>query len=354
MHTLFYSILHFFTDGLCAFAMFSRFSGSPSWYLSILLYDFCAFVLQMPFGAVIDRLKERMPEKAGKLPFFCAPLGGVLTVLGAYTHPVVLGIGNALFHVGGGVGTIEEDRRKGLRGQALGIFVAPGAMGLFLGAWFGKRISRNASLLSCAVTAAIYLLIFLVFEVLSEKRKETMPVSGGKKGGMLSLSFMALLAAALCFIVVVIRSYAGFAVTFSWKTGFLMSFLATAAVVLGKIAGGILAARFGMVRTMTASLILSGVCYWFSGTAVFGILALFFFNMTMPITLYLLAERFRGLEGFSFGLLTVALFLGFLPVYLGYPVPVQPSVLGLIASLAALAMLFSAAVLLKRERGRVS
>ena len=60
MQTFFYSILHFMTDGLCAFALYSRFAGNERWALYILIYDFCAFVLQMPFGAVWEKTNRRI------------------------------------------------------------------------------------------------------------------------------------------------------------------------------------------------------------------------------------------------------------------------------------------------------
>ena len=41
------------------------------------------------------------------------------------------------------------------------------------------------------------------------------------------------------------------------------------------------------------------------------------FNMTMPITLVLLYRTFPKWPGISFGLLTFALFIGFLPSYFG-------------------------------------
>ena len=50
---------------------------------------------------------------------------------------------------------------------------------------------------------------------------------------------------------------------------------------------------------------------------VCGALALFCFNMSMPITLFALAQAMPGCKGFSFGLLTFALFLGFLPACFG-------------------------------------
>ena len=50
-----------------------------------------------------------------------------------------------------------------------------------------------------------------------------------------------------------------------------------------------------------------------------GVAALFLFNMTMPVTLWAMVQLLPGAKGFSFGLLTFGLFIGFIPVYLGCP-----------------------------------
>ena len=355
MKTFFYSILHFLTDGLCAFALYSRFAGNEQWALYLLFYDFCAFVLQMPFGALVDALKTRLPEKAVELPFYCALSGAVLTVAGAFLHPVVLGVGNALFHVGGGIGTITEDREQRLEGAALGIFVAPGAMGLYLGTVTGQLHDSAWSLRALLVIAAVYLLLFLAFGLVSRKREreeENIKLRGRDRVSAPSrkVTWPAVGAAALCFLVVMLRSYVGFAVVFSWKTGFLWGFFCTLAVVLGKMAGGLLAARFGAEEVMTVSLVLAALGYLFSGVPAGGIAALFFFNMTMPVTLYLIADRFRGLEGFSFGLLTVALFLGVLPTFFGAPYLLPGGWLGAAVSILSLILLRVSVRLLERKK----
>ena len=354
MQTFFYSILHFLTDGLCAFALYARFSESGNWAQVLLFYDFCAFVLQMPFGAVMDLLRMRIPEKAERLPFACALSGGVLTVAGAFLHPVILGIGNALFHVGGGIGTIREDRENRLDGAALGIFVAPGAMGLYLGTVFGQYYDAGWNARVLPLIAAVYLLLFLVFRLASGRREKERAAGTGpdRRPGAEPLRKTgrpAVFAAALCFLVVVLRSYTGFAVVFPWKEGFWPGFFCTLAVVLGKMAGGLLAARFGAEPVMTVSLVLSALGYCFSGTPAAGIAALFFFNMTMPVTLYMIADRFRGLEGFSFGLLTVALFLGVLPTFFGGAALMPGRLLGAAVSLLSLLMLLAAARLLRKD-----
>ena len=138
--TMLYSLLHFLVDGICAWGMLGRFRG----FDAILLYNFCAFVLQLPLGAVLDRFGGR------RTPMVFAAAGCGLTLLGACTSPLLLGLGNALFHVGGGVDVI----RDGGKCEKLGIFVAPGAMGLFLG---GLLAGRSLPLLPVLILMAALL-----------------------------------------------------------------------------------------------------------------------------------------------------------------------------------------------------
>lgn len=123
-------------------------------------------------------------------------------------------------------------------------------------------------------------------------------------------------AAASLLAVVIFRSLLGLAANLPWKTDF--GLLAVCAVAGGKAAGGYLADRFGMFPTATASLCLSAICFLGGNHPVAGLGALFLFNMTMPLTLWAMARLFPGMKGFSFGLLTFGLFLGFLPVYFGW------------------------------------
>ena len=88
-------------------------------------------------------------------------------------------------------------------------------------------------------------------------------------------------------------------------------------VVLGKTLGGAAADRFGAVQSGCLSLIAAGICFYFSSNAAVGLAALLLFNMSMPITLHGMIKILPKRKGFSFGLLTFALFLGFVPSYLG-------------------------------------
>ncbi len=94
----------------------------------------------MPFGATLDIIqKKKKYSNIALVPCLTVVIGVLFTILGTLTHPAILGIGNALFHIGGGVGTIQADHANHWRGKGLGIFVAPGALGLYLGTLAAKN-----------------------------------------------------------------------------------------------------------------------------------------------------------------------------------------------------------------------
>ena len=303
--TMLYAVLHFLVDGVCAWAMLGRLGGGME---AFLLYNFCAFALQLPLGAVLDRLGGR------KMPLLFAGAGCVLTLVGAWVHPAVLGLGNALFHVGGGVDVI----RDGGKCEKLGIFVAPGAMGLYLG---GLLAGYSLPMLPVLIGMALLLLPL-------RGREESFPEPSQRSPVPLALC---------CFAVVVLRSFVGFQVVFPWRIGWL-AFAAVAAVVLGKMVGGVLAVRFGMKQTTLLSLSMAALGFCLGAIPVFGLLALLCFNMTMPLTLYALWRRFPRYPGTVFGSLTLALFLGFLPAAFGVKLPIG----GVFGSILSLLLLWKA------------
>lgn len=327
MNTIIYAAMHFVVDFICAWSMFIFFREGSGGYENLLIYNFCAFALQMPLGTLLDLLRAGGADRLrGLLPKLWAILGAVLTLIGAMIHPALLGLGNALFHVGGGMDVIAEDFEKNHGGRNLGVFVAPGAIGLFLGTSLGKGEGTLTALLAGAVVLTVLALVLL-----AGKRNHCYTLPEKDAGG--------LLLGLCCFAVVILRSLVGMSVTFSWKTGMLFGWLAVTAVALGKMAGGFVAARFGFGRTICGSLILAAACFLLGEIPAFGLAALFFFNMSMPVTLYLLARQLPRMPGFSFGLLTFGLFLGFLPVYARIELPLSGGVLGAMGSILSLLLL---------------
>jgi FSR family fosmidomycin resistance protein-like MFS transporter len=257
-----YSIAHFLVDFACAFLMFRSIAESPNWHLCVLLYNFCAFAMQMPLGILADKWDRN---------HLLAALGCIL-VAAAY----------------------------GLR------HIPVAAAGLIVAIYRaqGGSFPKNASF----------------------------SLDNGASKPMV-------FAAACLFIVVCLRSYVGLTLNFPWKnTGFWGTALACA-VVLGKTAGGFAADLFGVGRTAFFSLGMAAALFLLPRMPLAGVAAVWLFNMTMPITLWVMAKIYPGAKGFSFGLLTFGLFLGFLPVYFGVDVPTNapwPFALGAVASLALL------------------
>lgn len=379
--TALYSILHLLVDGVCAMAMFGTFIPQDGGYFYILLYNFCAFALQMPFGVVLDALHAREEgrnrdvsfrhAKAGKkdvdFDLMTAFIGVLCTIAGAVTHPVVLGIGNALFHVGGGVGTIRDRRAGTMRedgdesdcrgrygGNAgnvlikrLGVFVAPGALGLYLGTTLAQNGGWNSWFLGVSALMLLLCAGMLCFRLRRPASGSDIP---GKRQHAQPDQRNVFRLTVCCLLVVILRSYIGMAVSFPWKTGVLIGGFSVLAVVVGKMAGGFLSAWRGSFRTAAVSLILAAICYLFSSVMPLGLAALFLFNMTMPITLYWMICAFPQMPGFAFGCLTFALFLGFLPGYLGVQPAWAGNVIGGAGSILSLLLLTAGIGKSRRER----
>lgn len=295
-----YALAHFLVDFSCAGALGWCIQKSDDPAALLLIYNFCAFALQMPFGILADHYgRSHQMAAAG-----CALIA--LAVLAPHPMAVAIagGVGNSLFHIGGGTAVLRENPGRAL---PLGVFVSPGAFGIFLG-------TIAAVVLPPAVlTAAMFFLAFVLMRFCGTKRladKSPQKIAGAASSCMIVLSGL------LLFAIVCLRSFAGMGMAFDWKTG-AWSAAAAAAVVLGKAFGAAFAERMGLWRASACSLALSAGLFLFCDNPFCATLAIALFNVTMPVTLLALAILMPGQEGFAFGLLTFALFLGFLPTALG-------------------------------------
>lgn len=303
-----YALVHMAVDLSCAFLVYTYVLGGEQWYLWLLLYNFCAFALQMPIGAAADRLDRNSCVAVGG----CAGvLAGLLLGIAGFPAgaAVVAGIGNACFHVGGGIDVLNRSER---RAAPLGIFVAPGALGIFLGTMLGRA----------GTEAAVWiggLLILSVVVIRAAAGREKLWLSSGNAPFSFSVPSGRTLMAAACFLAaVILRSYSGMIQNFPWKETLVGSGLILAgAVVLGKMAGGVLADKLGIQRIAYRSMCAAAVGFLCLVYPAAGILAVFFWNMSMPLTLWAVSKVFPGAKGFGFGLLTFGLFVGFCPAWLG-------------------------------------
>lgn len=324
---LVYSATHFLVDFACAFLVFRGIVHTPDSYLCILLYNFCAFAVQMPLGILADKLNRN---------YIFAVVGCIL-VGAAYgllsvpvTAVIIAGLGNAMFHIGGGIDVLNISESKC---ASLGVYVSPGAWGIYFGSIFG----RGDDLTAVPVVLALFAAAGLILAIYKAQR------GAYPKNAAFSLSNVAsrqvILAAACLFLVVCLRSYVGLTLNFPWKSAGYWGLALVCAVVLGKTAGGLAADRFGVMKTTFISLTVAALLFLFPQMPLSGVTAVLLFNMTMPVTLWVMAKIFPGAKGFSFGLLTFGLFLGFLPVYLGINVPPDASWSFALAAVASLVLI---------------
>lgn len=292
------SAAHFWMDLSCAVLLLHRFSVEADFQQLLLFYNFCAFALQMPFGLLADRLCRDGLLAAGgcALTALAFLLPGLAAVLAA-------GIGNALFHLGGGRYMLNDSQSSA---APLGIFVAPGAIGLFLGIRWGAGAAQIW--LAPAVLACFAAVFLFRFRTIGTGMASPVQLDGRSLSRLLPL-----------FLVVVLRSYMGMNQAFAWKGSGLWWLWLLLALALGKAAGGFLLDFVGQARAAAFSLLPAAALYLLCRLPLPGTLAVFLFNMTMPVTLFAAAQLTPGAKGFAFGLLTFGLFLGFLPSYFAWP-----------------------------------
>jgi FSR family fosmidomycin resistance protein-like MFS transporter len=296
-----YGITHALVDAGCIMLLLGGIDVREDLLVYILLYNILAFGLQLPLGWISDRLHQPVP----------AAIAGVLLVslsLMLFLYPLaailLAGLGNALFHIGGGTIALNLKPEK----AALpGVFVAPGGIGLFAGALILKLYGYHPLIFAIALLGMGALILIV------RSRQVFYAASKEKLGNTIELAILLLL------ITICIRSMVGLSVEFPWKSNQFLLVILTASIALGKSLGGFMADYFGWIKIAVGGLMISSILLVFGQQSAFaGITGLFFFNLTMPVTLVAISNMLPGRPGFSFGLTTLAIVAGVLPSFVSY------------------------------------
>jgi len=286
------SAAHFFVDAVCAAVL----GDSGAGFGEVVMYDTLAFSTQCVTGLIADRhLRKADMIAAASCSLVAAAWAAPA---GAVARAAAAGIGNSFFHTSAGAAVVSESEKKA---SPLGVFVAPGSIGLTLGTLFPSFGTLfMAGLVICAVLLAV-----LQGSADGRPRTETEPDADPHREDMAVLL--------LIFAAVAVRAFGGSSAVFSWKNGAAASIILTLAVFAGKTAGGFIADRTD-VRLLTAvSVTLSSLLVAFGGDSpVLSLLGQFLINLTMPVTLWLMYLALPGSPGFAFGLAAAALWPGVL------------------------------------------
>lgn len=339
--TFAYALCHFVVDFACVSTMLcsvSRVLGESGQdslelvALSILLYDVVAFALQLPVGIALDKLDKN--STAALLSYMLIGGGVLLSLVPVpfiqWLVVLLLAFGNALFHCAGGLCVLNTSQKYA---APLGIFIATGAVGVFLGTF-----SAQYGGLQVAFSLLVLLFFCASMTRVVQKANQKYWNLHNDLFAIPKLSSRILLAIVLICFVVVLRSYASMVLAFPWKSEEFLLALSILGVFAGKAFGGVVADHFGFRITALSSLIAAAILFVFSWEIpLFALLSVFFFNFTMAITLAALVTILPRAKGTAFGLASFSLAIGALLALLG-PRLADPLVLSAISLVSALAL----------------
>ena len=301
-----YTFSHFTVDFCCFFTLFSWLSSGThsiqTVTLGFFVYNVIAFGLQPVIGYLYDTYRKIPVEIIG----FPLLIAGLLSMPAAALSISLIGLGNAFFHIAGGVDSLRNSSGKMARS---GVFVSSGALGVAFGSLAGKTGSLPV-FIPIGVLLLCLVLLYTCYQNRLKKEDSVVVfsiVEPGIQPGMIIL---------LAAVSIMIRSFAGSVLPTEWRTTTLLFAFPAIGAFLGKFTGGFLADSIGAGKAAVFSLLVSTVLLalgyvnpWIYLTGVI------FFNISMSVTLCAIASVLPLNPGLAFGITTLALLCGNVPTF---------------------------------------
>ena len=300
-----YFYIHFVVEIMCFYFLNNIIGDSIFLWIVPLVYDALAFVPQSLLGYVSDHYPKIKMGIIGVILLVIAYILFFNNIFNSiYISLIILCIGNALIHVNGAEVTLRSSEGKMSHSA---IFVSGGSFGVVTGKLLAHSIPYYFIILLG--------LTMIPFIMLAEYyRKNTKNVCSKfnyartdiKAGSVILLSV----------IVVIVRAYMGYGIPTSWNKTTTETILLFSFMGFGKALGGILIDLIGMRKTALISVIFALPFLVFGDkimvVSLFGVMM---FSMTMAVTLGLLVSKLKNSPGLAFGLTTIGLFLGTVPIF---------------------------------------
>ena len=299
-----YAFVHFATEVVCFWFLYSRLHAESFWWAFALLFDALAFIPQSMIGLFDDKYHKRSVGVFGGLFVLLALLIRVDVV-----SLVLIALGNAAIHVSGAQATL-----RGAEGKVTpnALFVGGGSFGVVTGQLLGMWAKEQWILLPIA----LMLLAMMVMLCISRDAFLYQRHTGFDIAADISIWQVV----ALAFLAVAVRGYIGYAIPTDWNKTISQTIALFVSMGIGKMLGGILADAIGF-RIVTYISLLCGLPFLLFGntTMALSLIGIALFSMTMPITIAVLVSKLPQMPGFAFGVTTVGLFVGVAPAFFVQP-----------------------------------
>lgn len=304
-----YFYIHFVVEVLCFFVLARLVGDSPFLWLAPLFYDAMAFLPQGIIGYVSDKFPKVKIGMIGILILLIGFMCCGLSLFNRYFSLFLVCIGNACLHVDGAEVTLRTSNGK-LSSSA--IFVAGGSFGVITGKLLGTTQLSFFLLILLGLSAIPFILLADSYrdDVIADKDKNCEQFDYANS----SIKPMHLILLAV--FVVIVRGYMGYGIPTSWNKTVIQTVCLYFAMGFGKALGGILADAYGVKKIGILSCLLS-LPFLLVGDHLMlvSLIGVLFFSMTMSITLALIVSVLKQAPGLAFGMTTLGLFLGTVPIF---------------------------------------
>lgn len=302
-----YFYIHFITEVICFFFLSKLLGDSAFLWIAPLIYDALAFVPQSLIGYISDKFSQIPLGLIGTFLLIIALLLSPLNI-GKYISLIILCLGNACIHVAGAEVTLRASNGK-LSHSA--IFVAGGSFGVITGKLLGAYPISHIIMIILALT-------MIPFIILAEdyRKKAKKQESNCSNFNYQSKNLVPSLIIILTLIIIITRGFMGYGIPTSWNKTTFEAILLYSAMGLGKALGGITSDLIGVRKTAFISTLLA-LPFLLIGDNIMliSLIGVLLFSMTMSITLGILVSVLKNTPGLAFGLTTIGLFLGTLPIF---------------------------------------
>ena len=308
-----YFYIHFICEIVCFYMLEGLIGDNIFLWFCPLIYDALAFVPQGIIGYISDKFPKIKMGIIGTILLGIALLIKNLTIVKhiltlKYLPIILVAIGNAFIHVNGAEVTL---RASGGKLSHSSIFVAGGSFGVITGKILSKYRITFGIVFLLTLTMLPFILLAEFYREDSENNKYPCVnynyVSTKWNAGSVIL---------LSVIVVMVRSYMGYALPTAWNKTLLQSVILYVSMGIGKALGGIISDAYGVRKVATLSTLISLPFLLFGDNLMFiSIIGIMLFSMTMAITLGMLVSVLKKVPGLAFGFTTVGLFFGFITIF---------------------------------------